>query len=339
MPRSFGQTFLRNAESQVSSFLAVWTALAAVGSLLYLGLFFASIRRFSWYEIAAVVAVTGAIAVLLVMDDGGAEDRDDLGNMTFGGLVYLLLTRRRAVLALSCFIGAGSIIAAYYIVTSLLVVEYQGVSGTLVVRLPGQTVYYRPLHPYGWENTQIRLREGQVFEVEITGRVSPGLLQETDKIKKYIDAQVAWRGAGAPPEGEPKLPDTVLWDFTGPIGYPESFYERARRDFGVPHYSEDALLTVRGRPHNQVIGVILPEGGQLCYKKAGTARPCEANDVPRTPGYDAKEDARLLYFLSSKDYPLSLQARHTGVLWLTVNDADGLRFDNAGLFFVKISIR
>ncbi len=306
MPRSFGQTFLRNAESQVSSFLAVWTALAAVGSLLYLGLFFASIRRFSWYEIAAVVAVTGAIAVLLVMDDGGAEDRDDLGNMTFGGLVYLLLTRRRAVLALSCFIGAGSIIAAYYIVTSLLVVEYQGVSGTLVVRLPGQTVYYRPLHPYGWENTQIRLREGQVFEVEITGRVSPGLLQETDKIKKYIDAQVAWRGAGAPPEGEPKLPE---------------------------------LLTVRGRPHNQVIGVILPEGGQLCYKKAGTARPCEANDVPRTPGYDAKEDARLLYFLSSKDYPLSLQARHTGVLWLTVNDADGLRFDNAGLFFVKISIR
>lgn len=67
---------------------------------------------------------------------------------------------------------------------------------------------------------------------------------------------------------------------------------------------------------------------------------CLANwGADHTPGYDAKEDAGLLYFLSSKDYPLRLQARHTGLLWLTVNDADGLRFDNAELFFVKITIR
>ncbi len=47
------------------------------------------------------------------------------------------------------FAIAGGVAGAYYIISSLVSVEYQGSAGTLVVKLPGQTVYYRPLHPYG----------------------------------------------------------------------------------------------------------------------------------------------------------------------------------------------
>jgi hypothetical protein len=340
MPRAFVDTGGRGPRMQASRLAVLWLKLTLIGFFIYVGLFLAGVRRFSWYDLAAIGSVAGAISLLLRMDDAAeaaANENAGVEKMTFAGLIYVLLTRRRTVLVLTLFAAAGSILAAYYIITWLFVVEYQGASGTLVVRLPGQIVYYRPLHPYGWENTQIRLQEKQVFEVEITGRVSPGLLQEAININRYIDKQIAWRTAGAPAGQEPQLPDQLRWNFTGPEGYQESFYQQVKGV--VPDYRNDSLLTVRGKPHNQVIGVIVPEGGQACYKNPNVARPCEANDKPSTPGYDVDTDAELLYFLSSPQYPLRIEARRNGVLWLTINDADGLRFDNAGLFFVKITIR
>jgi hypothetical protein len=337
MARASVDTIRYVAQMQASRIALLWLGLASIGSLMYMGLILADARRFSWYDLGAIMSVAAAISLLLKIDGKDAGEAEDVASMTFAGLIYVLLTKRRTVLALAVFTAAGSILAAYYFITWLFVVEYQGTSGTLVVRLPGQIVYYRPLHPYGWENTQIRLKEKQVFEAEITGRVSPGLLQEANNITRYIDKQLEWRKAGAPAGKEPQLPDRLQWNFTGPEGYQEAFYEQMKGI--IPHYTEDSLLTVRGKAHNQVIGVIIPEGGQVCYKNSRSVSPCEANDEPRTPGYDASKDAELLYFLSSREYPLRIEARRTGVLWLTINDADGLRFDNAGLFFVKITTR
>jgi hypothetical protein len=219
MVRAFVDTVRRNAKLQASRVALLWPGLMLIGLFMYLGLFLADLRRFSWYDLAAIVSVAGAISLLLSIDDSAeaadAGNAPDVAKMTFAGLMYVLLTERRTVLALAIFAAAGSILAAYYIITWLFVVEYQSASGTLVVKLPGQIVYYRPLHPYGWENTQIRLKEKQVFEVEVTGKVSPGLLQEATNISRYIDKQIAWRTAGAPAGQEPELPDRVRWNSLG----------------------------------------------------------------------------------------------------------------------------
>jgi hypothetical protein len=199
--------------------------------------------------------VTAALAVLLTAEGGSNDSQVDVANMTLAGCVYLLLAKRKIALGLIVFAIAGGVAGAYYIISSLVSVEYQGNAGTFVVKLPGQTVYYKQLHPYGWENTQIKLKDKQVFEVDITGRVSAGAMQEALKIENYVKQSDKWRRDGA--EGpEPELPK-VRWDFTGPVGYLKSFYDGIT---DIPHYSDDKLLTVRGRRHNEVIGVIVPEG-------------------------------------------------------------------------------
>jgi hypothetical protein len=92
-----------------------------------------------------------------------------------------------------------------------------------------------------------------------------------------------------------------------------------------------------------VIGVIVGDREEsACHKKPKKATPCEANDDKDKPGYEAEGDANQLYFLSGepgKPYPPEFEARKSGTLWLTVNDADGYRNDNLGLFFVKVTIR
>jgi hypothetical protein len=314
----------------------MWAGLVAVGVLFYAGLCLTGVLNFVLTDVAAIVLVAGAIALLLSMEERAGEERPNLGDMTFAGFIYLLLARRRVAIALAFFVIAASVAAAYYFVVSLLKVEYQGTAGTLVVKLPGQTVYYRPLHPYGWENTQVRVKAGQVLEVDITGRVSPGLLQEATKIEGYIQKQIAFRSAGAPAGKEPKLPDKLRWVFTGPEGYPDSFYAQTP---DIPSYTKDPLLTVRGKPHNAVIGIVVPEGEPPCHRDPAFPTPCEASLSPSAPGYDVTADAQRLYFLSSPVYPVRIEARQSGVLWLNINDADGLRIDNAGLFFVKIAMR
>jgi hypothetical protein len=306
--------------------------LITVGALIYFGFCFAGIVAFHWKHVAAIVLVAGGIAVLLSMDEQADDDKQNLAEMTFAGFIYLMLARRRAAITLGMFVIATSVAGAYYLVLSLFKFEHQGTAGTLVVKLPGETVYYHPLHPYGWENTHIRLKKDQRYEVEITGQVSPGLLQEADKINGYIRA---WQNArGTPPENRPQIPDGPTWKFTGPEGYPDSFYAKPYS----PHYTQDDLLTVRGMRHNAVIGIVVADGEPPCHKNPVLPTPCEVSKESSAQ-YDATADGGRLYLLSSPRYPIPLDARHTGVLWLNINDAGGLRFDNIGLFFVKISTR
>jgi hypothetical protein len=254
-----------------------------------------------------------------VSNDSGVN----VANMTLAGCVYLLLTKHKIALGIAVFALAGGVVGAYYIISSLVKVEYQGTA--LVAKLPGQTVYYLALHPYGWEKTPIELEAKQRFEVAITGRISPGLMAE---MAWHIAEVVVWKKncpdekpgfdhrighfrplkiiGGAPnspalhglgastgdrsrwggrrhDQGQkPKDPADVaawdawkkncldeepkdlvnpLWSFTGPEGYPDSFYDRWVQQVDPItkkprlRYDRDPGLTVRGRRHNETLGV------------------------------------------------------------------------------------
>jgi hypothetical protein len=335
-----------------AALLKFWTVLTLVGLLLYVALWVLRFREFAWFEVGAIACVTAALAVLLAAEEGSNDSQVDAANMTLAGCVYLLLTKHMIALGITVFALAGGVAGAYYIISSLVSVEYQGSAGTLVVKLPGQTVYYRPLYPYGWEDTEIKLEDKQTFEVEITGRISPGLMHE---MAGHIAEVVTWERTGAGAKPKDLAPQ---WKFTGPEGYPESFYDMWVQQVDPKtkkprqRYDADPGLTVCGRRHNEVIGVIVGRGERPCHKLPTKNEPCEAipgtSDVPGKPGYDVKDQGDVkdqdgkdrLYFLSAESYkdPLRLVAQKSGTLWLTVNDAGEFRYDNIGLFFVKVTI-
>ena len=368
-----------------AEFFKCWIVLTLTGLPLYFALSVFISRKSTGRGVMAVACVTAALAVLLTAEEGSEEGSNDsqvdVANMTLAGCAYLLLAKRKIALGIAVFAIAGGVVGAYYIISSLVRVEYQGSGGTLVIKMPGQTVYYRPLQPYGWENTHIILEDKQTFEVEITGRVSPGLGREISQISTAWEQ--TWCSGGECklpalklPLSELKfplpqlrfplpqlsrllrpkleLPKEVLWDFSGPEGYDEDFYKTKIKNFPgpfVPHYRDDNLLTVRGRHHNEVIGVIVPKGERACRKRPKEKDnanieenpPCTGTDVEGQPGYyvDNDEDSNQLYLLSKSPdkYPLKVTAKKSGTLWLTINDADLYRYDNVGFFFVKVTTR
>lgn len=303
---------------QLKAFVRFWLSFSLAGLLVYLGLFCLGLALPKLSSgLLAVAAIAAAIAILLAMDQQATENRDEPEDITFAGLAYVLLTKRLPLLALLLFGLVGTVIVAYYALTSLLSVEFTGDSG-LVIKLPGQTVYYYPVHPYGWQNTHVQLRQGEEFKVDITGTVTPGYLQSIAKLTSTVDA--------------------VQWPFSGPEGYDKKLYDDLATK-GMPHYEHDAGLTVKGYPHNTVIGVIIPEWGDPCprnlHQHART--PCETRDGGQ--GYARDHDEDILYVLSSDRYPKPVTARQSGELWVTINDADAHRWDNLGLFFLKLTKR
>jgi hypothetical protein len=117
MARASVDTIRSVAQMQASRIALLWLGLASIGSLMYMGLIIADVRRFSWYDLAAIMSVAAAISLLLKIDGKDAGEAKDVASMTFAGLIYVLLTKRRTVLALAVFTAAGSILAAYYFIT------------------------------------------------------------------------------------------------------------------------------------------------------------------------------------------------------------------------------
>lgn len=303
---------------QLNTFWQLWLSFSLAGALVYLGLFCLGLTRTKVSTgLLAMGAIAAGVAILLALDQQATEKREDPEAITFAALAYVLLTKRLPLLALLLFGLLGIAMASYYVVTSLLSVEFTGESG-LVIKLPGQTVYYYPIHAYGWQNTQVRLNQGDKFQVEITGTVTPGYLQNAAKI------------------GSPSIAEQ--WPFTGPEGYEEGFYTELVAKGGT-HYEDDAGLTVQGYPHNTVIGVIVPEGEDPCpgnpHRRLRT--PCEAKEGRR--GYVRDQHQASLHVLSSPHYPKDLTAKQSGELWVTINDADEWRWDNLGIFFMKLTKR
>jgi hypothetical protein len=297
-------------------------------------------RRYSPVYLAAALSVT--LSVLLAAEawkvptTGAAAGANPARVEDWSTLTYLLFMEHRALLFTLLLTVTASVIAAYYIVRAVLRVRYEGTGFQL--RLPGQTIYHVPLFPQvSWQRTYIHLHEGDTVDVEITGQVSPGALQGLSKLEQLSKAfHRVVRRTISPEQYHEDSSKIVPWPYTGPEGYPRGWYHDGETKAPVlkedplykenDYYKKDPYLTVRGLPHNVVVGMI-----------------CSAGEEPRKatfnePGYDyanADDQGRLIC-LSSSRYPIEFEANRSGELYLVINDVDEVRWDNAGLFFVKI---
>ena len=142
---------------------------------------------------------------------------------------------------------------------------------------------------------------------------------------------------GAKPEEYSQVIEAAIWPYTTAAGYPEVWYGPKnkldvlqqhplyRKDY---YYREDAGLTIKGVPHNRVLGII---------RRAGDPAPREARHCQS--GYDWTDPAHReeLIDLSSAKYPILVEPKHSGELWVVINDVDEVRYDNGGMFFLKLT--
>jgi hypothetical protein len=311
-------------------------------------------------RVVGIAALSAAVSVLLAIDaQGRATTAAQLatgaapapGPDSFWGVAYALLTERQAVSLLALVVAATLAVAAYHAARALLTVEYEGAG--IQIRLPGQTVYYVPLYPQiSWQNTRIAVRSGERMSIEVSGYVSPGALGSLDALRDHMRQYLAWSAqyGEQPRDASGNLPTEALeafrripapgtWDYSGPAGYPEAWYDpkgqpeflRSHELYRKPYYYQrDQELTVTGLPHNVVVGKIVAPG---------EPRPSESRPDQPGGGYDygRPEHRRDLLNLSSRRYPIDVEATKSGELWAVINDVDIARWDNTGMFFLKIT--
>ena len=343
---------------------AFFGALATSGLVLYALVWAAyGLRRapvpLAGRRMGTVAMLSLAAAVLLAIDARVAAVGPTSGDVkgathapdSFWGLVYALLVERGAISLLALITLAAVVATVYRVGRALLTVEYAGAG--IQIRLPGQTVHYVPLYPQiSWQNTRITLTAGERVSVEISGYVSPGALgnlgSRTDRLQQYLAWATRYRvpatgseeGLSEAARAEYRLIQTAdNWDYTGPEGYPESWYSpEGQRPFMREHplysqpyyYKRDRELTVRGLPHNVVIGTIVAPG---------ESRPRESRLDQDQEGYDygTPDAAAGLINLSSDRYPIQIAPSRSGELWVVINDVDIARWDNTGMFFLKLT--
>lgn len=282
-----------------------------------------------------ITALSLAISIL-ISTNREAIPSNEINEMSIWALFYVLLAKDQP---LFIFFGLGLVIiigGIYYLINSFLTVEYTGGSG-IQIRLPGQTVYYLPIFPQiSWQDTKIKVEQGEKFDIELYGYVSPGtgnFKQLKEFNKKFIAKQLKYKkGKIRKEEPAEELP---IWPYSLPYGYETDFYGSDKpaiiRDHAVwktlDYYKKDLFLTVKGQTHNKVFGFIQAEGGD------------EPEDAKCKPAYDWENEKHreLLYQFSYKTYPVTLEAKQTGTLWVVINDDDDARWDNSGLFFLKLT--
>lgn len=336
---------------------STWWVLSLAGFSLYLACY-AAFSGFDSIASAGIIAVLCSalgisslfalgISSLLALDAQQARDDEKVENMTLTGLAYILLVKRKPLLALLVLSLLGVGLTAYYVFKSIGV-TFEAEESTLTIKLPGQTVHYFPIHSqWGWQNTGITLKPDQPFKYSLTGYVSPGSLQDIDLRNLQLREFKRSGKEYASPE--------LKWPFTDPEGYLDLWYQKATEDekrecdkeYGdkkadrdncytgvTKHYDEDTGLTVQGVAHNRVVAIILPR--DLKPGNAGHGRP----------GYDYRlqeNKDRLMLFESSGPTTALKQtkakAKEEGLLWVVINDADAYRWDNVGLFFLKLVTR
>jgi hypothetical protein len=101
-------------------------------------------------------------------------------------------------------------------------------------------------------------------------------------------------------------------------------------------YKYDTGLTVQGVSHNRVVGILLEEGSGPPNSASGSS----ASDSK--PGYRYSDEAdkeKLLLFKGNQETSLqTMKAYSDGELLVVINDADAYRWDNVGIFFLKIIV-
>lgn len=299
--------------------------------------------------VAGLFLLSAALSLLLISDK---LERPSVRveELKIPGLIYHILSERKSLFFFLIIGTVGVVYISYYTLASAFKVEYLGESG-MVIKLPGRTVYYTVVDPYGWQKTDVWLHKNQRFEVEISGRVSPGYLENvvekdehlrlTLKESKKVITEEEFNRLKILRE---KLDQPIKWPFRGPGGYKDDFYprnEEEKKEKGFPHYKKDDGLTVKGLPHNSVIGIIVGRNEAACYRNQTSVEPCTAKNG--RAGYDwANEKMKELLLpltpLGDEKIPIKLHANNSGYLWVTINDADAFRWDNSGVFLMKITI-
>lgn len=293
--------------------------------------------------IAGIFALSLAFSILLGADayQPLATTADpavrDAPPDSFAGLFYTLLTKHQALLALTLITVGGVALGTYYIFRSLFAIEYSG-SG-LQIRLPGHQVVYLPVYPQiSWQNTKIVLKKDEKVAIELYGYVSPGALLTIPEAAQQQKALTDWIKGGSKPEEYAAMvqSQSPTWPYTGPEGYKEEWYSSQKLDVFKTHpiykednyFQDDSGLTVRGLPHNAVIGII---------RAVGQSPPKEAKAGNPAYSWSKSEDQEMLLYLSSDSYPMSIEVPKSGELWVVINDVDEARWDNAGMFFLKVT--
>src|SRR5437867_1836514 len=86
----------------------------------------------------------------------------------------------------------------------------------------GRVDHYFPVTPQeSWQNTGIRLQKDEEFSYAVVGRVSPGFLQDADRLARYV------QGIQTGKMPAPSHP-AISWPFTGPEGYDPKWYEEGK---------------------------------------------------------------------------------------------------------------
>ena len=312
-------------KSRLRHAITVWAGLFVCASSAYAGVYLLGFTFARPLVILSVLAAFSlALAILLAMD---ADEQPSKGpeNITFAGLAYILLVERKSLLALFVFVLVGIGTTAYYAFSALFSVE-SSESGIAIKLAFGRTDHYFPITSQDtWQNTGLRLKQDVEFSYSIVGRVSPGFLQNIESLNAHFrDLK-----AGKKP---PRMAPVLDWPFTGPNGYSPKWYEGPEKLRAVTrHYKEDGGLTVKGVPHNKVVGILLEEN-------EGIPRRADAG----VPGYDIEQAATagpIPFILDYPEYPNKMfrkKPNRDGILWVVINDADSYRGDNSGIFFLKI---
>ncbi len=259
----------------------------------------------------------------------------------------IFCAQRKALVALTFLLTLSSIWLIVSMIPSLLRVEYTDSAGIGIRfgdRGHRKSLDFYPISPHvGWQNTRIRLKKDESFQVEILGRVSPGYVRSLKEIREYIKGIEKWENMPKP---------EILWRFCGPKGYEDEFYEQARRGetpdlWRLPHYKDDLGLTVKGLPHNTVVGIVLPEGikpkgvkPEKCVKSEKGIEPEKEKQYDwETDRSSRKPKLILLSPNLDERYPITRQALNSGVLWVVINDAAPFRMDNMGQFFMTVRVK
>src|SRR5262245_17826816 len=123
-----------------------WLLLSFAGLTLYVAFYAAfESKDFSLPIIGAVVAFALTISILLTLDDSQAPNGENLENMTFAGLGYVLLVRRKPLLAALVLTLFAMVLTVYYL-SKLMGVAFETEGSSLTIKLPGQTIHYIPIH-------------------------------------------------------------------------------------------------------------------------------------------------------------------------------------------------
>jgi hypothetical protein len=130
------------------TFLRFWGIAIAVLFLPYLGLYIFGLKPIALELFLAGTVVLGVVFALLLTLDKPVTAPKHVEQFTLWALFHELVVRRKSLLTLFILASVGIVIGTYYVCVSLFSIEYTGDSGVLI-RLPGHTVYYVPISPYG----------------------------------------------------------------------------------------------------------------------------------------------------------------------------------------------